>query len=213
MPSVEASETHKRAPAPGELATVQSFVNSAELDEDRDELDSPAKAHAWFVAQALLDSRVQFDDAEAMWAVEVREALRDVLEGNAGRDVRPAAIEVLNDAAAAARFPLRFDASAEAQPQRPARSLADALGAVLLIVARAQASGTWTRLKVCPADNCRWAFYDRSRNRSGTWCSMSVCGAREKMRRYRDRRAATPGAPTPAAPATGTREGWTGTQV
>ena len=48
--------------------------------------------------------------------------------------------------------------------------------------------GEWTRLKICPADDCQWAFYDRSRNRSATWCDMKVCGNRHKVREYRERR-------------------------
>jgi predicted RNA-binding Zn ribbon-like protein len=52
---------------------------------------------------------------------------------------------------------------------------------------RAQADGTWPRLKACPADACGWAFYDRSRNHSRTWCDMSVCGNRAKARSYRAR--------------------------
>jgi len=54
-------------------------------------------------------------------------------------------------------------------------------------------AGTWSRLKVCPADDCQWAFYDHSKNRSGTWCSMKVCGNRAKVRRYRERRSSKPG--------------------
>ena len=51
----------------------------------------------------------------------------------------------------------------------------------------AMAEGSWARLKACPADNCLWAFYDETKNRSGTWCSMSVCGNRTKARAYRRR--------------------------
>ncbi len=54
-------------------------------------------------------------------------------------------------------------------------------------IADAQAAGTWERLKSCPADDCRWAFYDRSRNRSAVWCNMAVCGNRAKVRSYRER--------------------------
>ena len=61
------------------------------------------------------------------------------------------------------------------------------VGRALAIVARAAADGTWERLKVCPADDCRWAFYDFSRNHSRTWCSMSSCGNRAKARSYRSR--------------------------
>ena len=62
-----------------------------------------------------------------------------------------------------------------------------ALGRLLAIVAAAQADGTWERLKACPWDTCRWAFYDHSRNRSGVWCSMAVCGNRAKVQAFRAR--------------------------
>jgi len=61
----------------------------------------------------------------------------------------------------------------------------DVVGELLAIVARAQADGTWQRMKACPA--CGWAFYDRSRNRSRTWCAMAICGNRAKARSYRAR--------------------------
>ena len=46
---------------------------------------------------------------------------------------------------------------------------------------------TWARLKACPAEDCQWAFYDHSRNRSGTWCEIGKCGNRAKARRFRER--------------------------
>jgi len=49
------------------------------------------------------------------------------------------------------------------------------------------ADGTWERLKVCLADDCQWAYYDRSRNRSSVWCDMQVCGNRQKVRAFRAR--------------------------
>ena len=60
-----------------------------------------------------------------------------------------------------------------------------ALAALLAPVAEAMSDGTWARVKACRADDCQWAFYDFSRNRSGTWCDMAVCGNREKVRAYR----------------------------
>ena len=47
----------------------------------------------------------------------------------------------------------------------------------------------WKRLKGCRDENCRVAFYDKSRNRSRAWCSMEVCGNREKARSFRARHA------------------------
>jgi len=73
----------------------------------------------------------------------------------------------------------------------------DAVGAVLAAGARLAVLGQWDRLKICAAGECRWAFYDRSRNRSRTWCSMRVCGNRTKARNWRQRTRA--GSPVAAA--------------
>jgi predicted RNA-binding Zn ribbon-like protein len=39
-------------------------------------------------------------------------------------------------------------------------------------------------VKTCRNPDCRWAFYDSTRNRSAVWCDMAVCGSRAKSRRY-----------------------------
>jgi hypothetical protein len=63
------------------------------------------------------------------------------------------------------------------------------------IVIAAISAGTWTRLKACP--DCRWVFYDNTRNGSKRWCLMTAggpdgraCGTIAKVRSYRDRQAA-----------------------
>jgi predicted RNA-binding Zn ribbon-like protein len=56
-------------------------------------------------------------------------------------------------------------------------------------VALAAHDGSWRRMKICPADDCRWVYYDASRNSSRRWCSMKVCGNRNKTRSYRQRTA------------------------
>jgi predicted RNA-binding Zn ribbon-like protein len=65
-----------------------------------------------------------------------------------------------------------------------------ALSGILAAAATAGLDGSWDRLKACR--ECRWAFYDRSRNRSGAWCAMRICGNRTKNRSYRARRGARP---------------------
>lgn len=42
-----------------------------------------------------------------------------------------------------------------------------------------------TRLRQCGGDNCRWLFFDTSRNRSRQWCDMRDCGNLAKVRRFR----------------------------
>jgi len=86
------------------------------------------------------------------------------------------------------RLDISDDGQVAATPAGPGP--AAGLAAILLIAAESAATGTWSRLKVCSADDCRWAFYDRSPTRNACWCSMAVCGARAKSRAYRRRAAA-----------------------
>ncbi|GAA3633602.1 CGNR zinc finger domain-containing protein [Streptomyces fenghuangensis] len=62
-----------------------------------------------------------------------------------------------------------------------------ALGRCLAIAGHAAFDGTWRRLKVCPSEDCQWAFHHHSKNRSGTWCQMAECGNRAKVNAYRAR--------------------------
>ena len=92
--------------------------------------------------------------------------------------------------AARARLRLRVDTHGSARLEAEGRGVDGALGRLLVIVYRAMETDTWSRLKACREDTCRWAFYDHSKNRSGHWCSMEVCGSRNKARQYRERRKA-----------------------
>jgi hypothetical protein len=65
-------------------------------------------------------------------------------------------------------------------------------GTELGIVLTAIADGTWTRLKACP--DCRWVFYDNTRNASKRWCMMNAgdsggrsCGSIAKVKAHRQR--------------------------
>ncbi|MBW9207014.1 CGNR zinc finger domain-containing protein [Mumia sp. zg.B53] len=68
---------------------------------------------------------------------------------------------------------------------------AGVVGEVAAAAARLAIEGRLGRVKICPADDCRWAFYDRSKNHSRQWCSMEVCGNRAKVRNHRERSAST----------------------
>ena len=62
------------------------------------------------------------------------------------------------------------------------------------------AGSDWARLKVCRAEDCRWAFYDASRNQVRRWCSMSGCGNHVKMRRAYQARKSRAHRPTATNP-------------
>lgn len=46
------------------------------------------------------------------------------------------------------------------------------------------------RLKGCANPACSMVFFDAGKNATRRWCSMALCGNREKIKRYRTRRAA-----------------------
>lgn len=70
-------------------------------------------------------------------------------------------------------------------------------GETLDAVLEAINNGRWDRIKACP--DCRWVFYDHTRNASKRWCLMTAggpegrsCGTIAKVRRHRQARAARP---------------------
>jgi predicted RNA-binding Zn ribbon-like protein len=66
------------------------------------------------------------------------------------------------------------------------------LARIAIAAHEATTSGLWWRLKICASDECEWAYYDHSRNRSRSWCEYG-CGNKIKTRAYRARRAAARG--------------------
>jgi predicted RNA-binding Zn ribbon-like protein len=96
---------------------------------------------------------------------------------------------VLDAAARRARLRVAFAEDGRSRVVAEADGVDGALGRLVAIAHSAQADGTWERLKVCPSQSCRWAFYDHTKNRSGRWCTMDVCGNRAKAAAYRRRQA------------------------
>jgi predicted RNA-binding Zn ribbon-like protein len=172
---------------PGELELVRAFVNTLDVEDGVDELSEPAALTNWLAAHGMHVERAS--QAELRLALAVREALRALLLANNGTELDPVAASVLDSAAQRARLSLRFRPDGGARYEAAAGGVDGCLGRLLGIAADAMAAGTWSRLKACRSRTCRWAFYDRARNRSRRWCDMAVCGNRVKARAYRRRRA------------------------
>jgi predicted RNA-binding Zn ribbon-like protein len=178
--------TEKR-PAPHQLDLVIEFVNTFELDTGEEALEDPGRLSSWLSERGLLAKGRGLGPEDLEHALELREALRRTMLANNGEaDASPDAA-VLEHAARRGELSVRFrDGAAVLEPG--VDSPDGALAALLVPVAHAMSDGTWGRVKACRADDCHWAFYDFSRNRSGTWCDMAVCGNREKVRAYRARK-------------------------
>lgn len=65
----------------------------------------------------------------------------------------------------------------------------DLVGHILCTALQSLAEDTFRRFKLCRDSTCRASYYDPTKNGAKTWCSMEACGARNKMKRYRARRA------------------------
>jgi predicted RNA-binding Zn ribbon-like protein len=175
-------------PAPMPLLLVQAFVNTLDVDHGEDLLSTD-----WFVAAGLLEPSADAEADELELARAMRESIRRLLESGDG-DLGP-----LHEVATGRAARLLVGEGGALTLAPPGRGdLTDALFQLLLIIRAAQEDGTWSRLRVCANDACRWAFYDRSKNRHGHWCSMAVCGNRLKNRELRARRRDEPRTPGPA---------------
>ncbi|MFJ3933593.1 CGNR zinc finger domain-containing protein [Streptomyces sp. NPDC090029] len=179
---------NERNPAPGGLALIEALVNTLDVETGADTLDTPRNRERFgFAAEEAEDVRV------------LREALRAACLAHAGHGTATALGPLL------AAAPLRVAVGPGGEAALRPAGAPTLTARVAEAIAAGAADGTWHRLKACEAEDCRWAYYDRSPAARRRWCSMSVCGARTKMRTYRARKAA-PGRPGGAG-ASGTAGG------
>lgn len=175
------------AGAPGELELVRSFVNTYDHETGAEDLASPAALSSWLAEHRLGRRGANLGDADLARAVELREALREALLTNNAEPLPPTTVKRLNAALQGVSLGVRVNDDCTIDLEPAGAGLDPALARIASIIREAMLSGEWSRLKVCPADDCLWAFYDRSRNRSRTWCRMEDCGNRAKVKAFRKR--------------------------
>jgi predicted RNA-binding Zn ribbon-like protein len=173
----------KAAPPP--LRLVQSFVNTVDLEHRREWLGDTKALAAWAYEHRLVPRGTRFTHAELGRALELREALRSLLAANRDRTQDEAALQALTDAARSGRLTVAFDLDGSPTLEPAARGFDGLAGQLVGVAVTSMLDGSWERLKAC--GNCRWAFFDESKNRSARWCSMQLCGNRLKTRAYRRR--------------------------
>jgi hypothetical protein len=181
---------------PEEVRLVNEFLNSLDLetfgehaekpDEEREGLRSSERLKAWLVGRDLLGKDALVGEEDRELAVKVRDALRLAASANS----RPA--REGSDAAGTSfdELPLVVRLGGDSKPELASGEggVKRALGRILADVVVAASKGTWARMKICAAEDCRWAYYDHSKSRTGRWCAMETCGNRHKTRRYRQKR-------------------------
>jgi len=121
----------------------------------------------------------------------LRSLLRQLIETVAtGLPLRPADLSELNAVLAAPPVVRSLAPSADAyeltlSPVRPDWSWV--LAEIAASFAELLVGGEPARIKTCANADCRWTFYDETKNRRRRWCDSAVCGNRDKVRRFRER--------------------------
>jgi predicted RNA-binding Zn ribbon-like protein len=187
--STQWSGDNEAKPAPEPLRRVQAFINTVDWESGQDRLGAVEDAGPWLLDNGLLAPGATPVPGDLDLLIGVREGLRAMVVHNSGGPVPDATLSApvrLIAEANTARVIVAENGSVSVVATGD--SVAARLLALLLIVKDAQLDGTWNHLKACANDDCRWAFYDRSRNHGGTWCDMATCGNKLKNRDFRARR-------------------------
>jgi predicted RNA-binding Zn ribbon-like protein len=183
-------EADRRLAAPGDLELVRDFVNTRDLEKGTDRIDAPGRLASWLVEKGLARAGYAPTDEDVARARNFREALRSMLLGNAGLSPGAGGAEGFDATSRGARLEVRTGDTGTMALLPVGEGLDLAIGRLAAISFAAQEDGSWVRLKACAG--CRWALYDRTKNRSAAWCDAAKCGARARSRRYRARRREEP---------------------
>lgn len=148
------------------------FLNTVDVDEGTDVLDDEAAWQEWVGRHGLSPVSRDTEDTEDREDLGGIRALRDDLRCMAMGD---------GDCSVDVPVTVRMEGGRVTLGGKTPRAVIAAAAARLAVEDRL------ARVKICPADDCRWAFYDTSKNHSRQWCSMKVCGNRAKARSHRER--------------------------
>ena len=184
-----ASQRYGLTPAPGGLALVQDFLNTAGIEgSGPDLLADAALAGDWLAAAVREWSDLRGASGPAQRPVP------DAADLARLRDLRDAIAALVAGETAAgparggvsASFALSETGEVRLEPAGSGwRWLASALWAEILL---SQHDGTWRRIKRCHNPRCASTFYDRSKNNSGVWHNVKTCGNAANLRASRARR-------------------------
>jgi predicted RNA-binding Zn ribbon-like protein len=179
---------HPKPDAPGDLELIRLLVNTLDVETGKDTLATATALKAWLLEQKLVPRSIDVDDDDVARTAGFREALRQLMWANGDGTVDNSALAVLNDVARNGRMVVRFTTDASPSLASEAQGVDAVLAGMVGIVFTATTDGSWSRMKACTSDTCRWAFYDHSKNHSRQWCDMAVCGNRNKVRTFRTKR-------------------------
>ncbi len=145
------------------------------------------------LARWQLDPALAADERAWRSLAALRARLRTAAEHLVAGGLQSADVAHLNGVLARRAWWRRLEASEGGYrlalaPVRPAAGADELLWRTAASFAETVAGEGAARLKVCANPDCRWVFYDESRNLSRRWCEAATCGNLMKVRRFRSRR-------------------------
>jgi hypothetical protein len=171
---------------PPSAALLRDFVNTVDHEVGTDELATTEGLTSFLMRHQLLTDVPDAREHERQESLRLRSGLHDALVLNHAAEHAP--LPLLDEALGA--LPVRLHWVGDGVVATPADDgVAGALALIGLAAQEARTSGLWWRLKICAFDECEWAYYDQSKNRSRHYCEYG-CGNKLKTRAYRARRRA-----------------------
>jgi predicted RNA-binding Zn ribbon-like protein len=165
------------------IALIRDFVNTREPQLDSESLTDARELERWLTSRELIPADAGLGQAELDLALTIRESIRGVLLSHHGDGDTTAAADRLTEALARVPVRLAFTPGGLRLVACRPEPFEQAVAGLIDAIRQSTEDHTWTNLKVCARDSCRWAFYDNSRNHGRRWCSMAGCGNHVKMKR------------------------------
>ncbi|MGG1662332.1 CGNR zinc finger domain-containing protein [Brevibacillus sp. NRS-1366] len=124
--------------------------------------------------------------------LQLREQMRSMVEAVVqGEAVKAENLDTLNRALALAPVHMKVSKGEGADYRLDQVSSVEGWPYVMARIASSFAelltSQDVQRIKLCDNDDCKWVFFDESRNRVRRWCDDKMCGNLMKVRRFRER--------------------------
>jgi predicted RNA-binding Zn ribbon-like protein len=163
-----------------------AFCNTVALPKAADRLRSPESFAAW-AERAGYPLETVPDGAAFAGFVTLRDHLQAIFAELAnGLSPPQDALDAVGRLLVPARL-VWSDRANRAVPQAAGDKLQQMRQAIVADAIDLLTGNAQIRIKRCPALDCRWFFFDLSRNVARRWCAMADCGVRDKVQRYRDR--------------------------
>ena len=179
-----------RPSGPAHVELVIAYTNSVDHELGTDDLTTTEGLSRWLAEHGLVRRGTRASADDLRLARALRDGLHVALVANHDRTSHDGSRDWRELDRAAAELPLRVTGRGDRPSLEPVRpGVPGALSRLLVAVQDAVADDTWRRMKICPADDCRWAYFDATKNRSRSWCEWG-CGNKAKTRSYRARRKA-----------------------